>query len=132
MPTDSSIAVAQEFFAKYFAGDVTGAARLLDKDAVYRAPGRHEIAGVFRGVHQVTEHLSAFLELTGHAVDVLKWEDWLAGVNHVAGLASLHLQREGEFLTIRAVFVVTMSSEGLILEIDAFLNDPSQLDHFFA
>ena len=129
--TDPRIAVAQDFFAKYFAGDVAGAARLLDKDIVYRAPGRHIAAGVSRGVKQVTEHMSQFLELT-NSVDVLQWEDWMSGVNHVAGLAKVHLQRDGLFQTLRVIFLLAMAGGGTITELEVYFRDTSELDRFFA
>jgi ketosteroid isomerase-like protein len=131
MAEDSRIQVAQEFFQRYFSGDVARASELLDDQVVYRVPGLRKPAGVFVGAEAVVRHIRNFLALLESPVDVLKWEDWMAGADYVAGLASIHLQREGVNIEPRLVWVVTVA-KGKIREIEIFYNDEPAIDRLFA
>ena len=132
MTEDSRIRVAQQFFQRYFSGDVTRARDLLDDQVVFHVPGRHKPAGDFVGIDAVTNHLNEFGALLESPVDVLQWEDWMAGVDYVAGLASIHLQREAMNLDFHLVMVVKVSEAGKIREIQAFFNDQADFDRLFA
>jgi ketosteroid isomerase-like protein len=132
---DSRVTVAQEFFQKFFGGDVSAACHLLDSEVVDVVPGRHAPSGVFRGVQAVAEHLSTFLRLTEASVDVLQWEDWMAGVDNVAGLAKIHLQREGQRHEFRVIFLVSViedDGQQRISRIESFYSDQAAFDRFFS
>jgi ketosteroid isomerase-like protein len=132
---DSRITVAQEFFQRFFGGNVAAACELLDPEVEYVVPGAHPASGVFQGVEAVKEHLSTLLQLTEEPIDVLQWEDWMAGVDNVAGLAKIHLQREGQQHGFRVIFLVSVT-EGdrhhRISRIEAFFSDQAALDRFFS
>jgi ketosteroid isomerase-like protein len=132
MAEDSRLQVAQEFFQRYFSGDVPKAREFLDEHVVYRVPGGHRPAGDFVGIDAVAAHLHEFSTLLQSPIDLLQWEDWMAGVDYVAGLASVHLQREGVNLDLELVMVVRVSDEGKIREMQAFFNDQGDFDRFFA
>jgi ketosteroid isomerase-like protein len=132
---DSRVTVAAEFFQKYFAGDVAAACDLLDPEVVDVVPGTAEPSGVFQGVHAVAAHLSTFLRLTEDPIDVLQWEDWMAGVDNVAGLAKIHLQRAGQQHDFRVIFLVTVSERDgrqRISRIESFYSDQAAFDRFFS
>lgn len=132
---DSRIEVAEDFFQKLFAGNVAAASDLLDPQVVDVVPGMHPPAGVFQGAQAVTAHLSTFLRLTEDPIDLLKWEDWLAGVDNVAGLANIHLQREGQQHDFRVIFLVTVTGDDgryLISRIESFYSDQAAFDRFFS
>ncbi|HEY1650961.1 MAG TPA: nuclear transport factor 2 family protein [Acidimicrobiales bacterium] len=132
---DSRVTVAEDFFQKFFGGDVAAAGDLLDPDVVDVVPGTHASAGVFRGVKAVAAHLSTFLRLTEDPIDVLQWEDWMAGVDNVAGLAKIHLQREGQQHEFRVIFLVSVTEDDgrqRISRIESFFSDQAALDRFFS
>jgi ketosteroid isomerase-like protein len=132
---DSRVTLAADFFQKFFGGDVSAACELLDPQVVYVVPGTHAASGVFRGVQAVVAHVSTFLKLTEDPIDVLQWEDWLAGVNNVAGLAKIHLQRLGQQHDFRIIYLVSVTEqEGLqrISRIEAFFSDQAAFDRFFS
>jgi ketosteroid isomerase-like protein len=132
---DSRVTVAVDFFQKFFGGDVPGACELLAPDVVEVVPGTRPPSGVFRGVQAVAAHLSTFLRLTEDPVDVLKWEDWMAGVDHVVGLATIHLQREGQQHDFRVIFLVSVNeADGRhrISRIESFYSDQAAFDRFFS
>lgn len=135
MTSDSRITVAQGFFQRYFGGDVSSACDLLDPQVVYLLPGRRPPSGAFKGVQAVAEHLTDFLQLTEDPIDVLKWDDWMAGVDHVAGLATIHLQREGQQHDFRFIYLISVAESGRagkITRIEAFLSDQAAFDRFFS
>jgi len=132
---DSRVAVAADFFQKFFGGNIPAACDLLDPEVVEVVPGTGPPAGVFRGVQAVSAHLSTFLQLTEDPVDVLRWEDWMAGVDYVAGLATIHLQREGQQHDFRLIFLVSVSEDDgrqRISRIESFYSDQAAFDRFFA
>jgi ketosteroid isomerase-like protein len=132
---DPRVTVAQDFFQKLFGGDVAAACDLLDPQVVDVVPGNHPPSGVFQGVKAVAAHLSTFLQLTEDPIDVLEWEDWMAGVDNVAGLAKIHLQRGGQQHDFRVIFLVSVT-EGAgprrISRIESFYSDEVAFDRFFS
>jgi ketosteroid isomerase-like protein len=133
--SDSRVTLAEDFFQKAFGGDVSAACKLLDPQVVEVVPGTRAPSGVFRGVQAVAAHLSTFLRLTEDPIDVLQWEDWLSGIDNVAGLAKIHLQRQGEQHDFRVIFLVTVIEDDArqrISRIESFYSDQAAFDRFFS
>ena len=119
----------------FFGGNVSGACDLLDPQVVDVVPGTHPPAGVFSGVQAVAAHLSTFLRLTEDPIDLLEWEDWMAGVDNVAGLAKIHLQRNGQHHDFRVIFLVSVTQDNgpqRISRLEAFYSDQGAFDRFFS
>jgi ketosteroid isomerase-like protein len=129
--TDSHKAAAQDFFQKCFRGDLSSASEHLDPRVIYRVPGSHRLAGVFEGPEAVTRHVEELLRETHHTVDVLQWEDWMVGVNHLAALITLSARRQRVIGTFRAVFLVAVSDHDTIERIDVFFADQQEVERFF-
>jgi ketosteroid isomerase-like protein len=132
---DPRVTVAVDFFQKFFGGNVSAACDLLDPQVVEVVPGTHAPSGVFRGVQVVAAHLSTFLRLTEDPIDVLEWEDWMAGVDNVAGLAKIHLQRLGQQHDFRVIFLVSVNEDHgrhRISRIESFYSDQAAFDRFFS
>lgn len=132
MTSDQPSALAQDFFQKCFRGDAAAAVELLDPAATYRVPGSHRLAGTFEGPEAVARHVEELLRQTHHTLDVLQWEDWMTGVNNLAGLVSIRVQRHGVIDTFRAILLVGMSQAGRIKRIEMFFSDQAEADRFFA
>ncbi len=129
------VTVAMEFFQKVLGGDVSAASDFLDPQVVEVVPGTHGPSGVFLGVGAVSAHISTFLRLTEDPIDVLQWEDWMAGIDNVAGLAKIHLQREGEQHDFRIIFLVSVSENHgrqRISRIETFYSDQAAFERFFS
>jgi ketosteroid isomerase-like protein len=132
---DSRVTVAEDFFQNFFGGNVSAASDLLDPQVVEVVPETHAPSGVFQGVQAVAAHLSTFLRLTEDPIDVLEWEDWMAGVDNVAGLAKIHLQREGQQHDFRVIFLVSVTEDDgrhRISRIESFYSDQAAFDRFFS
>ncbi len=133
--TDSRVTVAADFFRDLFGGNVAAARDLLDPQVVDVVPGAHGPSGVIQGVQAVAAHLSTFLQLTEVPIDVLEWEDWMAGVDNVAGLAKIHLQRAGQQHDFRVIFLVSVtdgSGPRRISRIESFFSDQAAFERFFS
>jgi len=131
MPRDR-LDLVQAFFQEYFNGEVEEAVKLLEPTVEYHVPGAGDPAGHFVGREAVANHLERFLELAQPPVDVLKWDDWLIGSTHVAGVVRFVLQRPGRVQDFRVVFLVEVSSNMKIQRVDGFISDPEALDRFFS
>jgi ketosteroid isomerase-like protein len=132
MTSDTRIAAAQEFFQRSFHGDVSSAMELLDEKVTYHVPGVHQLSGNFEGPEAVAQHLARLLQLTNGTVNVLQWEDWMLGVNHVAALNRMSVQHRGAVQSFRSVFVVEVAEGAKIRRIDIFFADQAQADRFFS
>jgi ketosteroid isomerase-like protein len=129
---DDRLSLVQTFFARYFDGRVDEALTFLEPTVVFHVPGRVELAGDFVGPNAVAKHLERFLELTGNAIDVLSWDDWMIGTADIAGVVRVHLQRPGRVQVFRFVFLVKVSQNGKIAEVECFYSDPEALERFFS
>ncbi|MGO9342581.1 MAG: nuclear transport factor 2 family protein [Acidimicrobiales bacterium] len=132
MTNDTRIAAAQEFFQRSFHGEVSSAIELLDENVSYHVPGTHQLSGDFEGPEAVAEHLGKLLQLTSRTVNVLQWEDWMLGVNHVAALTHMSVQHRGAVHSFRAVYVVTIAEDAKIRRIEIFFADQAAVERFFS
>ena len=131
MTIDRRSAVAEDFFLKCFSGEISEAVDLLDPNVTYQVPGSHRLAGNFDGPQEVAAHVEELLRETHRSVDVLKWEDWMIGVNNVACLVNIRVQRHGIIDTLRAILLTTMSSDDKIRRIEVFFSDQAEVERFF-
>ena len=130
--SDDRLALVQTFFTRYFDGHIDEALTLLEPTVVYHVPGRVPLAGDFVGPAEVAKHLRKFLDLTGDAIDVLSWDDWLIGTIDIAGVVRVHLQRPGRAQEFRFVFLVEVSPNVKIARVECFYSDPEALERFFS
>jgi ketosteroid isomerase-like protein len=130
--SDDRLALVQTFFTRYFGGHVDAALTLLEPTVEFHVPGRVELAGDFVGPDAVAKHLRRFLKLTGNAIDVLSWDDWLVGTVDIAGVVRVHLQRPGRAQEFRFVFLVKVSQNVKIDRVECFYSDPAAFDRFFS
>lgn len=131
MSDDQWVKVAQDFLKRSFRDDPDGADELLDPKVTYRVPGTHRLAGTFEGPGAVVGHLQHLRQFTDNTIDVLKWEDWMLGVNHVAALVDVRIEHEGSLLTLRSIFLFAMTADDKIHQIEVFFSDQRAIDRFF-
>lgn len=132
MASDTRIATTQEFFQRSFQGDASAAVELLDENVTYHVPGSHQLAGQFEGREAVAQHLGTLHRVTSGTVDVLQWEDWMLGVNHVAVLGHMSVQHRGAVHPFRAIFLVTIAEDSKIRRIEVFFADQAAAERFFS
>jgi ketosteroid isomerase-like protein len=131
MASDPRIAAAQDFLLTSFRGDISSAIGFLDESVSYHVPGSHQASGDFEGRESVAQHLAKLLQLTSGTVNVLQWEDWMAGIDHVAALVHMNVQRRGAFHTFRAVYLFDMTDDEKIRRIEVFFTDQPAVERFF-
>lgn len=132
MAGEEWISIVEDFFQKCFRDEIEQAVALLDPEVTYDVSGSHPRAGHFRGPTEVAKHMSDLLELTHRTLNVLQWEDWLVGVNHLAALVHLRLQRTGAVHTARVIILVGMSREDKIRSVEVFFADPVAANRVFS
>jgi ketosteroid isomerase-like protein len=127
----SRLAIAQKFLTHIGHRDFEEVLDLLAPNAVYRAPGHHELAGVFTGRDEISAHLQTLFERTQGTFDTLKWEDWMLGEYHVAALADVHVQIQGYRYNSRHLMLVRFEGDDKIAEIILFFEDERSLERLF-
>jgi ketosteroid isomerase-like protein len=128
----SQVAVVEKFFGLAFHGSIAEAVADLDANVTYHVPGTHQLAGTFVGPEAVSEHVARLLHMTSDRVDVVQWEDWLMGVNNVAGVVHVRFQRERAIADTRLVYLVAVSEANKIRRIEVFFGDQAVAERFFS
>jgi ketosteroid isomerase-like protein len=128
----SQVAVVEKFFRLAFHGSFAETVDDLDPNVTYHVPGTHQLAGTFVGPDAVSEHVAKLLHMTSDRVDVIQWEDWLQGINNVAGVVHVRFQRERAIADTRLVYLVAVSDSNKIRRIELFFGDQAVAERFFS
>ena len=112
-------------------GRTDEAVALLAPDVVYRVPGAHPLAGVFRGPAEVREHIVKLLEDTAGTFEILKWVDWLVGMTHVSALQYAQAQGGGLIYRSHHLYLVETDHNDLLKDIRVFFEVQHDTDLFF-
>jgi len=126
----SRLAAAQEFLSHMGRGDVGAASGLLSDQVVYRSPGHNALSGVFTGPQAVVAHLMNLARKTSGTFDAFKWDDWMIGQHHVAGLTTVHAQADGRRYRGHHLILVTFNAADKIEGIAIFFEDQGAIDRF--
>jgi ketosteroid isomerase-like protein len=124
------LTAAQEFLMHLGRGDFESAINLLSQDVSYRAQGNNALAGLFSGRDAVIRHVADLVALTRGTYETFKWDDWLVGEYHVAGLSSIHAQTVGKMYKGRTVTVLRFNVADEIEGITVFFEDQDAIDRF--
>ena len=104
---------------------------LLSPTVVYTVPGEGRMSGVFRGPAEVHEHIGELFRITSGTFEVLKWVDWLVGLNHVAALQFAQAQGSGAIFRGHVVYVVETDQNDLLNSIQLFFENQVAAETFF-
>jgi len=105
---------------------------LLVPDAVYTVSGHSPLAGVYRGPVGVQEHIRKMLRATLGTIDVLKWDDWLVGQNHVVALQSVQVQGAGMIHRNHLLFLIETDQHDMLTKIQLIFGNQDEADRFLA
>jgi ketosteroid isomerase-like protein len=123
---------AQKFLIHVGHHDTEQTVALLSPAVVYQVPGNNPLAGRFVGRAEVQRHLDELVEVTRGTYDLIQWEDWMVGEQHISVLAYVQMQRDGRVLDIHFVSVLRFDADDRICEIHFFPDDLRKVDSFFA
>lgn len=126
------LSAAQTFLVHVSEENARGAVSLLSPTITFRIPGNSMLSGVFSGRSEVMDHLSALTEATHGTFDLIQWEDWMQGDQHISVLAKVQMQRKGRVLDAHFVILMRFDREDGIDELDVFADDQNKVDLFFA
>jgi hypothetical protein len=124
------LARAQQFLSHIGREDFVQAIGLLSENVMYRAQGNNALAGLFIGRDAVIRHLTQLIERTKGTFEAFKWEDWLIGEHHVAGLSSIHARSRGMFYKGHSLTVLGFNVGGEIEHITVFFEDQGAIDRY--
>jgi ketosteroid isomerase-like protein len=126
-PNEDRVRQGYDAFSR---GDTDTLRELFHPDLVWHAPGRHQLAGDFRGVDAVLGYLGQTMELTGGTfrADV---HDVVANDEHTVGLHNASAERAGRTLDDNTTLVFHLR-DGQVTEVWQYWADPYAADEFFA
>ncbi|MCU1488719.1 MAG: hypothetical protein JWM85_124 [Acidimicrobiaceae bacterium] len=130
--TNPRVAKAQEFLGRLVDQQAERATALLSPVVEYRLQGRYPLAGDFCGPAQATGHLAKLFSEIDGTLDLLKWEDWMLGGQHVAALLVIGMQRHGRRLDAEVLILLGFTVDDQISAVDVFFKDEQQAERFFA
>jgi ketosteroid isomerase-like protein len=130
-PSPTRLETAQQFVSHIGRRDVADAMGLLAPDAVYQVPGRHRLAGTFRGPDAVLQHLLSLVDETSGTFETVKFQDWLVGENTVGALVVSQAQTSTNYLQSRAIFLLAFAADDKINEVTIFFQDEEAVERFF-
>jgi len=122
---------AEHFLAQLGRSDVELVRGLLSPSATYHVSGMHALSGTFSTLEDILVHLRDLAARTNGTVEATKWDDWLVGDYHVAGIGQLHMQANGQIYEGRHVFLFTFDRNDQIDAITVFYEDPAAAMRFF-
>jgi ketosteroid isomerase-like protein len=132
-PKESSrLSTAQTFLVHVGHEDTQQAITLLSPSVTFKVPGHHILSGVFSGRTEVEQHLAALTAATRGTFDLIQWEDWMEGTQHISVLANVQMQREGSVFDGHFVILLRFDRDDRIDEIEVLADDQSKVDRFFA
>lgn len=103
---------------------------LMTEDVVYHVPGRHALAGTFRGRADVLAHLQRMWDLPEFGFDPLRYEDWLISEDRVLLMLQTHLQVGGRVREGRRYFLCHFVGEAIDEMVQFEGDDQALIDVF--
>jgi len=103
---------------------------LLSPDVVYTVSGHSPLAGVYHGPVEVQDHVRKLIRATLGTLDVLKWDDWLVGQNHVAALQFAQAQGGGMIHRNHQIFLIETDQHDLLTKIQLLFGNQDEADRF--
>jgi ketosteroid isomerase-like protein len=116
-------------FAAFQSGDMATVSELFTDDIVWHVPGRHQLAGDFRGKDEVLGAFKNTFELTNGSFK-LEMHDLLANDTHVIAMVHAMGEREGRTLDDNSVQVFHVT-DGKVSEQWLYPGDPYATDEFW-
>ena len=78
------------------------------------------------------EHIEKLFRVTAGTFEVVKWDNWLVGLTHVAALQSAQAQGDGVIFRSHMAYVVGTDQNDLLSSIRVYFENESDADAFFA
>jgi uncharacterized protein len=129
-PQQPRLAAAQQFLTHVLRGDLSQAITLLSPHVVHRVPGNSALSGLFTGPDDVVAHLRELAQTTAGTLDVTKWDDWMEGEHHVAGLSTIHAQADGRSYQGHQLMLLHFSAADTIDAVTVLFEEQGAIDRF--
>ena len=97
------------------ARDYETAVKFFSEDVVWHYPCRNPLQGVYKGRKGLTEFFEGLYNMTGGAITA-DTVDVLANDEHVARIARIHFEHEGQLVQWMGASICDVGPDGLITE----------------
>ena len=119
MNEQANLDVMKRAVQAFVKGDMAILSTLFAEDAVWHVPGRHSLAGEYRGRDAVFGFFGRLMELTGgtftvHSIDMFANDAGGVFVDRVTA------ERNGKTLDVRLILHVTIRGGQIVEGVDAF------------
>lgn len=125
------LVLAQRFLTAIRTNDDDQAIKMLSENVRYHVLGNHALAGTFEGPQAVVAHLLDIANLTSGRFDVIKVQDMMLGVQHVAVLMDVHMEAERKSTLGRQLILVRFDNSDLIDSVTVFVDDLDAAERFY-
>jgi hypothetical protein len=122
---------AEQFVALLGRTDIEPVLGLLSPTATYHVSGMHALSGTFITPEDIGHHLQDLADRTNGTMEVTKWDDWLIGDYHVAGIGKVQMQENLQRYEGRHVFIFKFDTSDKIDAVTVFYEDPAAAVRFF-
>ena len=123
---------ARRFLMGISTGHADAVLALLAPTVVYTVSGHSPLAGTVHGPVEVQEHVRRVFRATSGTIDVLKWDDWLVGQNHVVALQSVQVQGAGMIHRNHLLFLIETDQHDMLTKIQLIFGNQDEADRFLA
>ena len=111
--------------------DFDAAVAMWSDDVIHHVPGRHRLAGTFRGKQAFLDHHRTMFTELGGRVEIVAVHDFLSTLEHAVVLVTERAVRGDRTLDFDRI-VVYHAAGDLITETWSYDFDPYALDEFWA
>jgi uncharacterized protein len=129
MADQSNVQLIRDMYDAFLKGDMEAVGNVLADDIVVHLPGRHPLAGDRRSKEEFFVLLGQMAELTSRLSAEVR--DVVGGDEHVLGLITEQLERNGKTLSVDVVEVWKVEN-GKAVEVVTLACDPYALDEFWS
>lgn len=130
MITESDVAGVRRLYEAVAVGDLKTIEACFDPEAVWRLPGRHALAGVYRGWPAIRDELLARQGPLSAGTFRSRLVDLAVGDAHIVAIVHATAEHAGRQLDQSVCQLIRMR-DGRIAEIDGHYGNPAQLDAFW-
>ncbi|CAM4404832.1 RNA polymerase sigma-70 factor [Mycobacterium basiliense] len=131
MTNDADVDLVRRVYAAFARGDLAEVKQCLAADVEQVVPGKHPLAGVFRGVDQVIGCLSATVSATAGTMEVTLEEVFSNADGQVIAVDRSRGSRNDKFMDQRVAILFTIA-DGRISRFREFYADPAAMESFWA
>ncbi|MCU1449766.1 MAG: hypothetical protein JWP02_1936 [Acidimicrobiales bacterium] len=122
--------VVRHMYEAIAGGDIEGFVALLDPEVVWTVPGRHDLAGTFRGIPNLLAHLAEVFQRTEGQI-VIAVDEVVGGERCTMAVVDVQLTVAGNAVEDRQVHLFELRA-GRIVSVREYHGDEPAMEQLLA